>query len=159
MECGGPPPLFDAFSHCWPPLATESARGLAHSKTLRAIWRSRANAKRLGVRWPSTAFGRVLTLLHGTAVRKRQRTGALQDASRDSVVTGEREASWSAAALHRFRASAHPAARRRRQKAPEDWRTPRRFARFGSHRWTRSVLECGGPHLRLTLRAQETQRG
>jgi len=30
-------------------------------------------------------------------------------------------------------------------KAPEDWRTPRRFADFRNHRVARSVLDCGGP--------------
>jgi hypothetical protein len=30
-------------------------------------------------------------------------------------------------------------------KAPEDWRTPRRFAYFRNHRVARSVLDCGGP--------------
>ena len=30
-------------------------------------------------------------------------------------------------------------------KAPEGWRSPRRFADFRNHRVTRSVLECGGP--------------
>ncbi len=30
-------------------------------------------------------------------------------------------------------------------KAPEDWRTPKRFAPFASRLITRSVLECGGP--------------
>jgi len=29
-------------------------------------------------------------------------------------------------------------------KAPEHWRTPRRFAWFESHRTTRRVLDCGG---------------
>jgi len=85
------------------------------------------------VRWPSTAFERVLTcaLLSASGRKtkreeKRQRAGALQDASRYSVVTGEREASWSAVALHRFRARSQFAARDSRQKAPEGWRTPGR---------------------------------
>ncbi len=30
-------------------------------------------------------------------------------------------------------------------KAPEDWRTPKRFAYFRNHRVARSVLDCGGP--------------
>ena len=30
-------------------------------------------------------------------------------------------------------------------KAPEGWRTPRRFARFASRRHTLRVLDCGGP--------------
>src|ERR1700690_4107853 len=30
-------------------------------------------------------------------------------------------------------------------KAPEDWRTPGRFAYFKNHRVTRSVLDYGGP--------------
>ena len=30
-------------------------------------------------------------------------------------------------------------------KAPEGWRTPRRFAYFKDHRVTHSVLDCGGP--------------
>ena len=30
-------------------------------------------------------------------------------------------------------------------KAPEDWRTPRRFAQFGDHWQTLRVLDCGGP--------------
>jgi len=30
-------------------------------------------------------------------------------------------------------------------KAPEGWRTPRRFALFGYHRPLASVLDCGGP--------------
>jgi hypothetical protein len=30
-------------------------------------------------------------------------------------------------------------------KAPEDWRSPRRFAYFGNRRIAHSVLECGGP--------------
>src|ERR1035437_2405798 len=30
-------------------------------------------------------------------------------------------------------------------KAPEDWRSPRRFAYFRNHRIARSVLDCGGP--------------
>jgi len=34
----------------------ESARGLAHSKTLRAVRDSSASASRLGLRWPSTAL-------------------------------------------------------------------------------------------------------
>ena len=38
------------------PRSGQSARGLAQSKTLRAAWESSANASRLGVRWPSTAF-------------------------------------------------------------------------------------------------------
>src|ERR1035437_4143084 len=29
-------------------------------------------------------------------------------------------------------------------KAPEDWRTPRRFAYFRNHLVARSVLDCGG---------------
>src|SRR5450759_2034995 len=32
-----------------------------------------------------------------------------------------------------------------RGQAPEDWRTPRRFAYFRNHRVARSVLDCGGP--------------
>src|ERR1035437_8863764 len=32
-----------------------------------------------------------------------------------------------------------------RGQAPEDWRTPRRFAYFRNHRVARSVLGCGGP--------------
>ena len=31
------------------------------------------------------------------------------------------------------------------RKAPEDWRTPRRFAFYESRHVARSVLECGGP--------------
>jgi hypothetical protein len=34
----------------------QSARGLAQSKTLARMAITRANAKRLGLRWPSTAF-------------------------------------------------------------------------------------------------------
>jgi hypothetical protein len=30
-------------------------------------------------------------------------------------------------------------------QAPEDWRTPRRFAYFRNHRVARSVVDCGGP--------------
>ncbi len=30
-------------------------------------------------------------------------------------------------------------------KAPEDWRTPKRFAQFDKRPRTRSVLDCGGP--------------
>ena len=30
-------------------------------------------------------------------------------------------------------------------KAPEDWRTPGRFADFWDHRVAHSVLDCGGP--------------
>jgi hypothetical protein len=30
-------------------------------------------------------------------------------------------------------------------KAPEGWRSPRRFAYFNNHHVTHSVLECGGP--------------
>jgi hypothetical protein len=44
------PPLPNPFA---PP---ESARGLAHSKTLRAIRASPANALRFGLRQPSAAF-------------------------------------------------------------------------------------------------------
>ena len=40
--------------------------------------------------------------IHFTASRKRQRTGALQDASRGSRVAGQRFASWTAPALWRF---------------------------------------------------------
>ena len=36
--------------------APESARGLAHSKTLREVWGHRFARQRLGVRRPSTAF-------------------------------------------------------------------------------------------------------
>jgi hypothetical protein len=31
------------------------------------------------------------------------------------------------------------------RKAPEDWRTPRRFADFEHHQMARSVLDCGSP--------------
>jgi len=31
------------------------------------------------------------------------------------------------------------------RKAPGDWRTPRRFARFASRPLTLCVLDCGGP--------------
>ena len=31
------------------------------------------------------------------------------------------------------------------RKAPEGWRSPRRFAYFNNHHVTHSVLECGGP--------------
>jgi hypothetical protein len=41
---------------------SESARGLAHSKTLRVIRVSQANASRLGLRWPSTALSLVMSL-------------------------------------------------------------------------------------------------
>ena len=44
--------------------------------------------------------------------KERQRTGALQDASRNSPSTRNRFASWSAAALRRFRC--HDAERMRR---------------------------------------------
>src|ERR1035437_3787076 len=37
-------------------LASQSARGLAHSKTLARITKVFAGAERLGLRWPSTAF-------------------------------------------------------------------------------------------------------
>ena len=30
-------------------------------------------------------------------------------------------------------------------KAPEDWRTPKRFAYFNNHRVAPGVLDCGGP--------------
>jgi hypothetical protein len=30
-------------------------------------------------------------------------------------------------------------------KAPEDWRTPRRFANNEHHQMARSVLDCGSP--------------
>src|ERR1019366_23661 len=38
------------------PSPAQSARGLAQSKTLRAVRWSSATRQRLGVRWPSTAF-------------------------------------------------------------------------------------------------------
>jgi len=43
-----------------PPVAAlpESARGLAQSKTLRAVCKSPVNASRLGLRQPSAAFPR-----------------------------------------------------------------------------------------------------
>jgi len=37
----------------------QSARGLAHSMTLRAFQKSSCRAQRLGLRWPSTAFPNV----------------------------------------------------------------------------------------------------
>jgi hypothetical protein len=38
------------------PSPAQSARGLAHSKTLRAVRWSSVSRQRFGVRWPSTAF-------------------------------------------------------------------------------------------------------
>jgi hypothetical protein len=31
------------------------------------------------------------------------------------------------------------------KKAPEDWRSPRRFAKFGNHGQRMSLLDCGSP--------------
>ena len=61
-------------------------------------------------------------------------------------------------ALARQAGAAGPAKNSSTLKAPEDWRTPRRFALSGVARIRASVLDCGGPpplfHLSDTRRPQ-----
>src|SRR5881397_1546814 len=95
----------------------KSARGLAHSKTLAR------GGEAFGVRQSPAA----LDAGCGTN-EKRQRTGALQDA-------GARWRSfWSAAVLCRLGCRVWG-----EEKAPGDWRTPRRW------REVAKLLECGSP--------------
>jgi hypothetical protein len=62
----------------------QSARGLAHSGTLRAGWRTPSRQRR-GVRRPSAALGN-----GRCAWEKRQRAGVVQDASRGAWVLDRR---------------------------------------------------------------------
>ena len=119
---------------------------------------------------------------------KRQRAGALQNASRIRWSSANAPAFWSAVALHRFsiahiirtkfqtpfapfvhpklplaarlglcwgaRPSRWPFSASRPPKAPEGWRTPRRFARFGGHRSTRQRFGVRWPSTAFPPRAK-----
>ena len=54
------------------PAAVQSARGLAHSKTLRAFGGSRSTRQRLGQQWPSTAFSSRMDGSLRTASKRRR---------------------------------------------------------------------------------------
>src|SRR6267143_5071766 len=78
------------------------------------------------------AYGDVLVFVSGSARRKRQRTGAVQDLAEFRGGCGGATASWSAVVLYRFYDDPNAHARhlgfRKRvgpSKAPEDWRSPK----------------------------------
>ena len=112
------------------------------------------------------------------ALPKRQRTGAIQDASRGSGATGQRASVldyggppllFSAPPNHSPFSKTHrtfqyyqgeiisrrPAYYTRHPNAPEDRRSPRRFARFGSHRQARQRLGLRRPSAAF-LRVRQT---
>jgi len=100
----------------------ESARGLAQSKTLRAVRESRTDALRFGVRRPSAAFRRAFSPWMDTdsfldRINRMFRIGFLFCHSVQP-----------ATALRSLRSVA--------AKAPEGWRSPRRFAPFVNRRQT-----------------------
>jgi hypothetical protein len=94
-----------------------------------------AYAERLGLRRPSAAFARARrSRIHKTPrpPGKRQRTGALQDAGAKGDGPRLRGASWTAAALRRFRpreALTHPQNASSARKAPEGWTHSKTLAR------------------------------
>ena len=119
------------------------------------------HAKRLGLRWSSTAFPPSAVRPHDkvSPIVRPTRTVKAPEDWRSPKPDGHRtrpctrEASWTAVVLHRFsfeRGETHdkvsPIVRPTRTvKAPEDWRSPKP----GGHRTrpcTReAVLDCGGP--------------
>ena len=61
------------------PAPSESARGLAHSRTLRAVRESSANALRRGLRQPSAALGSARDLTQRRPDAQTPRRGAAKD--------------------------------------------------------------------------------